>query len=120
MKYKILVVDDAIFMRERIKKILNGIDCETIEAKNGKEGCELFQSTEPDLVLLDISMPVMNGIEALSQMICINPNIPIVMCSAIGQESQIMNAIDLGAKDFIVKPFSEDYIIGTIQKFLDK
>lgn len=61
MKYKILVVDDAIFMRERIKKILNGIDCETIEAKNGKEGCELFQSTEPDLVLLDISMPVMNG-----------------------------------------------------------
>lgn len=118
MKYKILVVDDALFMRARIKKILSVIDCEVIEAKNGQEGCNLFEAIHPDLVLLDISMPIMSGIDALEQIMKIDPSIPVIMCSAIGQDSQVMKAINLGAKEFITKPFSEEHIIRTVQAFL--
>lgn len=118
MKYKILVVDDALFMRTRIKKILSVIDCEIIEALNGQVACELFETMQPDLVLLDISMPIMNGIDALEKMMKINPSIPVIMCSAVGQESQVLNAINLGAKEFITKPFTEEQIITTVKTFL--
>lgn len=118
MKYNILVVDDAMFMRSKLKNILKEIDCDVIEAGNGEEGCRLFESLQPDLVILDISMPIMNGIDALEQMIKTNPQIPIIMCSAIGQESQVVNAINLGAKEFITKPFTSQQIIKTVQTFL--
>lgn len=118
MKYRVLVVDDALFMRSKLKNILKKIDCDIIEAKNGEEGCRLFASSLPDMVILDISMPVMNGIEALEAMLKANPDTPIIMCSAIGQESQVVNAIDLGAKEFITKPFTEEQITKTVQRFL--
>lgn len=118
MKYKILVVDDALFMRARIKKILSAIDCEIIEALNGKDACELFEAKQPDLVLLDISMPIMSGIDALEKMMEINSSIPVIMCSAVGQDSQVMNAINIGAKEFITKPFTEEQIITAVKTFL--
>lgn len=118
MKYKILIVDDALFMRAKIKKILHTIECEIIEAANGEEGYKVFELHRPDLVLLDISMPVMNGIEALEKMMQIDSSVPVVMCSAIGQDTQVMNAINLGAKEFITKPFTEEQIIKTVKSFL--
>ena len=92
---------------------------EVKNAANGAEGCEKFVSVSPDLVLLDISMPVMNGLEALKKMVEINPCIPIIMCSAIGQESQMLEAIQSGAREFIVKPFTDDQIFKTVQSFLN-
>lgn len=118
MKYKVLVVDDAMFMRSKLKNILNQIDCDVIEAGDGEEGCQLFESLQPDLVILDISMPIMNGIDALEKMLQINSQIPIIMCSAIGQESQVVKAINLGAKEFITKPFTSQQITKTVQTFL--
>lgn len=118
MKYKVLVVDDAMFMRSKLKNILNQIDCDVIEAVNGEQGCHLFEFLHPDLVILDISMPIMNGIDALEQMIKINHQTPIIMCSAIGQESQVVKAINLGAKEFITKPFTSEQITKTVQTFL--
>ena len=118
MKYKILIVDDALFMRAKIKKILNTMDCEIVEAGNGEEGYQAFELLRPDLVLLDISMPVMNGIDALEKMVRLDSSIPVVMCSAIGQDTQVMNAINLGAKEFITKPFTEEQIIKTVKNFL--
>lgn len=118
MKNRVLVVDDALFMRSKLKNILKKIDCDVIEAGNGEEGCCLFETSLPDMVILDISMPIMNGIEALEKMLKINPHIPIIMCSAIGQESQVVNAIELGAKEFITKPFTEEQITKTVQRFL--
>lgn len=118
MKYKILIVDDALFMRAKIKKILDTMECEIIEASNGEEGCKAFESFRPDLVLLDISMPVMNGLEALEKMIQVDSSIPVIMCSAIGQDTQVMKAINLGAKEFITKPFTEEQIIKTVKNFL--
>ena len=116
---KILIVDDALFMRARIKKILEDTGYELLEAADGKEGCAMFEKEHPDLVLLDISMPVMNGIDALNYMIQSNPSIPIIMCSAIGQESQILEAIQLGAKQFITKPFNDKLLIKAIQSYLE-
>ncbi|WP_416324911.1 response regulator [[Eubacterium] hominis] len=119
MLAKILIVDDAMFMRTKLKDTLeSAIPCECLEAKNGQIGCELFETMHPDLVLLDISMPVMDGIRALDIMRKHDKTIPIIMCSAAGQQSQIMKAIALGAKDFIVKPFQNEQIINAVKRYL--
>ena len=118
MKKKVLIVDDAAFMRMKIKRVLEPLDCELLEASNGQEGCMQFTSQPVDLVILDISMPVMNGLEALKEMMRINNEVPVVMCSAIGQESQIVKAVQCGAREFIIKPFADEQLRKVVKNIL--
>ena len=117
--YKILVVDDAGFMRKMVQTQLSqaGYD-DFVEAEDGQAAVKLYQVHKPDLVIMDITMPNMDGIEALRKIKDIDANARIVMCSAMGQESMVMEAIKLGALDFIVKPFKQDRIIQTVSKLL--
>ena len=114
---KVLVVDDAQFLRVRITKMLSGEGHEYQEATNGLEAIETYQVYQPDVVLMDITMPVMDGMEALREIRTIDPNSRVIMLTALGQESIVLEAIKLGAKDFIVKPFDKDRVLGTITKF---
>lgn len=117
--YKILVVDDAGFMRKMVQSHLSKAGYDTfIEGEDGLRAVEQFQEHNPDLVIMDITMPNMDGIEALRIIKKANPNAKVVMCSAMGQESMVMEAIKLGALDFIVKPFKPDRIIQTVSKIL--
>lgn len=115
----ILVVDDASFMRMMIKDILskNGF---TIlgEAENGLKGVEKYKELQPDLVIMDITMPEMDGIQAVREIKKINPEAKIVMCSAMGQQAMVIEAIQAGAKDFIVKPFQNDRVVEAVKKAL--
>ena len=119
MAKKILLVDDAAFMRMMIKDILtkNGYT-EVSEAADGEIAVQMYSEFKPDLVLMDITMPNKTGIEALKDIKAMDPGATVVMCSAMGQEAMVIEAIKLGAKDFIVKPFKADRILSTIQKIL--
>lgn len=119
MDKKILLVDDAAFMRMMIKDTLtkNGYT-QIIEAADGEQACAQYASEQPDLVIMDITMPNKTGIEALRDIKASNPAAKIVMCSAMGQESMVVEAIKLGALDFIVKPFKADRILQTVSKIL--
>ena len=115
----ILIVDDAAFMRMMIKDILskNGYDV-LGEAQTGKEAVELYQKLKPDLVTMDITMPEMNGIDAVKAIKKLDPAAKIIMCSAMGQQAMVIDAIQAGAKDFIVKPFQPNRVIEAVQKAL--
>lgn len=116
---KILIVDDAGFMRMMIKNYLNKAGyTDIVEGEDGEKAVALYKSEKPDLVLMDITMPNVDGIEALRQIKAYDPNANVVMCSAMGQEAMVMEAIRLGAKDFIVKPFKQDRILQTVTKLL--
>src|SRR5690625_1671315 len=117
MGKRVLVVDDAAFMRRMSTDILekNGYDV-VEEAGDGEEAVELFQELKPDLVTMDITMPNMDGIEALEKILEIDPEARVIMCSAMGQQKMVMRAMDKGAKDFIVKPFQPDAVIEAINK----
>lgn len=119
MTNKILIVDDAAFMRMMIKDILikNGFDV-VAEAADGAQAVEKYVETEPDLVMMDITMPDTDGIEALKKIREINPQAKVIMCSAMGQQAMVIDAIQAGAKDFIVKPFQADRVIEAITKTL--
>ncbi|WP_163972148.1 response regulator [Oceanobacillus halotolerans] len=118
---RVLVVDDANFMRVTIGNILKKEKHEIVgEASNGEEAVQQYKELQPDLVTMDITMPVMNGIEAIKAIREINPNAIIVVCSAMGQQKVVVEAIELGAKDFIVKPFDENRVLETINRVLDK
>lgn len=120
-KLKILIVDDLEFMRSAIKDILNEKSGYAIEeAENGRIGIEKYKTFRPDVVLMDITMPVMDGIRALSYINLKHPESRIIMCSALGQEKYIIKAIQLGAKDFIVKPFRPERITSAIQKVMQR
>jgi two-component system chemotaxis response regulator CheY len=113
---KILIVDDAAFMRMMIKDNLKKAGyTEFIEASNGEEAVAKYKEDNPDLVILDITMPVMDGIEALGTIKEINPEAKVVMCSAMGQEAMVVEAIKMGALDFIVKPFKPDRLVQTVK-----
>lgn len=115
---KILIVDDAEFMRLSIKTMLTRNEFEVVgEAENGIKAIEMYQVLKPDIVTMDITMPQMEGIEALEQIIKIDPNANVIMVSALGQETKVKQAILLGAKGFIVKPFKEDYLVKALSKF---
>jgi two-component system chemotaxis response regulator CheY len=116
---KILLVDDAAFMRMMIKDTLtkNGYT-DLYEAGDGAQAVEKFEEVNPDLVIMDITMPNMDGLEALKTIIAKHPEAKIVMCSAMGQETMVIDAIKLGAKDFIVKPFKPDRILKTVSAIL--
>lgn len=116
---KVLIVDDAAFMRMMIKDILEKNGFEIVgEANNGIKAVELFKKESPDVVTMDITMPDMDGIEAVKEIKSIDPKAKIIMCSAMGQQTMVMDAIKAGARDFIVKPFQPDRVLEAINKVL--
>lgn len=119
MDKKILIVDDAAFMRMMVKDSLKKIGYTNIvEAADGEIACKLYDAEKPDLVIMDITMPNKTGIEALRDIKAADSSAKIIMCSAMGQEAMVVEAIKLGALDFIVKPFKPERIIQTITKVL--
>lgn len=114
---RVLVVDDAAFMRMMLTNMLTKGGHEVIgQAENGKQAVELYSSLLPDLVTMDITMPEMDGLEALKLIMGKDANAKIVMCSAMGQQAMVLDAVKSGAKDFIVKPFEETKILETVNK----
>ncbi|QGQ46846.1 response regulator [Metabacillus sediminilitoris] len=119
MAHKIMIVDDAAFMRMMIKDILTKNGYEVVaEAADGAQAVELYKEHQPDLVTMDITMPEMDGIAALKEIKQINGNAKVIMCSAMGQQAMVIDAIQAGAKDFIVKPFQADRVLEAIGKTL--
>ena len=116
---KIMLVDDAAFMRMMVKDALTKAGyTDLVEAQDGADAVEKFNAEKPDLVFMDITMPNMDGLEALKTIKASHPDANIVMCSAMGQEAMVIEAIKSGAKDFIVKPFKPDRILATAEKIL--
>lgn len=119
MGNRILVVDDASFMRMMIKDILKKNSFEIAgEASDGLSAIEQYKETKPDAVMLDVTMPNMDGLQTLVELKKIDPHAKIIMCSAMGQESMVIEAIKSGAQDFIVKPFQAERIIKALHKML--
>ncbi|MVO99148.1 MULTISPECIES: response regulator [Paenibacillus] len=119
MANRILIVDDAAFMRMMIRDILSKNGYEVVgEGNDGVQAVEKFKELRPDLVTMDITMPEMDGINALKEIKKIDPNAKVIMCSAMGQQAMVIDAIQAGAKDFIVKPFQADRVIEAIKKTL--
>ena len=116
---RILVVDDAAFMRKMVTDALSSGGHEIVgEAGNGAEAVVQYQSLRPDVMTLDITMPEKDGLAALREIIAADPGAKVVMCSALGQESKVLESIKLGAKDFVVKPFQPDRVLSAIDKAL--
>jgi two-component system chemotaxis response regulator CheY len=126
MAIKVLIVDDAMFMRNMIAEIFNGKNYSgeeyevVAEAENGIEAVERYKEHSPDIVTMDIVMPEMTGIEALREIMSINSAANVIMCSALGQDSLVMEALDAGAKDFIVKPFQPEKVLDVVVRILDE
>lgn len=119
MAKRVLVVDDAIFMRNMIKDIFVSGGYEVVgEAANGLEAVEKFKELKPDLTTMDIVMPFKSGIEATREILKSDAGALIIMCSALGQESLVMEAIEAGAADFIVKPFRAEDVLAVVKKVL--
>ena len=118
---RILVADDASFMRQMIREIIESEGHEVIaEASDGVEAVEAYKEHQPDLVMMDIVMPRRSGIDAVKGLVQLDPSACVVMCSALGQESLVSEALQAGAKDFIVKPFKPELVASTIRKVLEK
>lgn len=117
MAKNILVCDDAAFMRMMIKDILtkNGYNVAG-EAENGLKAIEKYKEVNPDLVLMDITMPEMDGIQALKEIKKVDSGAKVIMCSAMGQQAMVIESIQAGAKDFIVKPFQADRVLEAVKK----
>ncbi|MBL8086740.1 MAG: response regulator [Chthonomonas sp.] len=119
MANRILITDDALFMRVTLKNILTQHGFEVVgEAQNGVEAVKLYQELKPDLVTMDITMPEMDGLQALKEIRSADPNAKVVMCTAMGQKNMVVDAIQSGAKDFIVKPFQPDRVVEAVRKQL--
>ena len=117
MGKSILICDDAAFMRMMLKDILVKEGFEVVgEAVNGADGVEKYNSLKPDLVTMDITMPEMDGIAALKAIRASDPAAKVIMCSAMGQQAMVVESIQAGARDFIVKPFQKDRVIEAIKK----
>ncbi|WP_258049657.1 response regulator [Clostridium weizhouense] len=115
---KVLVVEDASFMRLSLKTMLEKNGYEVVGlAENGVQAIEMYKTLSPEIVTMDITMPVMDGLEALTEILKFDPNATVIMLSAMGQEIKIRESIVIGAKSFIVKPFKEDYLLKTLSKF---
>ena len=116
---RVLVVDDAAFMRKMVSDALTGGGHEIVgEAANGAEAVARFQELRPDVMTLDITMPEKDGLAALKEIIAVDPGAKVVMCSALGQESKVLESIKLGAKDFVVKPFQAERVLEAVGKAL--
>src|SRR5690625_1404843 len=120
MAHKVLIVDDAAFMRMMIKDILDKNGFEVVgEAQDGQQAVEKYNELKPDLVTMDITMPEKDGITDLKEIRETHPDATLIMCSAMGQQSMVIDAMQAGARDFIVKPFQADRVIEAITKALD-
>jgi two-component system chemotaxis response regulator CheY len=116
---RILIADDAAFMRMMIKNILTQNGHEVVgEAANGAEAVARYAELQPDVMTMDITMPEKDGIEALKEIIAADPQAKVVMCSALGQETKVIESIRSGAKDFVVKPFQHDRVLSAVTKAL--
>jgi two-component system chemotaxis response regulator CheY len=119
MAPSVLIVDDALFMRMMIKDILSKDGFEIVgEAENGVEAVKKYAELHPDLVTMDIVMPEMDGIEAVRNIIKIDPAAKVLMCSAMGQQPLVVEALEAGAKDFIIKPFQPAKVVEAVRKAL--
>mgnify|MGYP002512304802 CR=1 FL=1 len=117
MAKNILICDDAAFMRMMIKNVLAKGGYNVVgEAENGAKAVEKYKELSPDLVLMDITMPEMDGIQALKEIKAIDGGAKVIMCSAMGQQAMVVESIQAGAKDFIVKPFQEDRVLEAVKK----
>lgn len=115
----ILIVDDAAFMRMMIKDILSKNGFNVIgEAENGLRAIEKYKELNPDLVIMDITMPEMDGIQSVKQIKGLNASAKVIMCSAMGQQAMVIESIQAGARDFIVKPFQADRVVEAVKKAL--
>ncbi len=113
----ILLIDDSQFMRTRLREILEGMDKTVVgEAENGKQGIELYKTTKPDLVFLDINMPELSGRDALIQIIKHDPDAQVIMCSTFGEEKLIAQCIQEGAIYYILKPFVREKVINVVKE----
>ena len=116
---KVLVVDDAIFVRAAIKKYVEKAGHEVVgEGGDGQEAVEVFEEVKPDAVIMDITMPRMSGLEALKAIKEKDKDVKVIMCSAMGQQDSIATAIQYGATDFVIKPFTEEQIVAKIKQVL--
>ena len=117
---RILIADDASFMRLMIIQILarKGYT-DIVEAENGCQAVERFRLDKPDITLMDITMPELNGLAALEEILSIDPGAKVIMCSAIAQESMVSEALKRGAVDFVIKPFRPDELLKTVSRYLD-
>jgi len=122
MGYRVLIVDDAMFMRNMLRDLFSRqSDYEVVgEAANGQEAIEKYRELSPDLVTMDIVMPLKSGIEALQEIVSADRNARVIMCSALGQEALILEAVTAGAKDFIVKPFQETKVLEVVRRVMGK
>lgn len=117
MAKRILITDDALFMRVTLKNILTQNGFEVVgEASNGCESVEMYKTLKPDVVTMDITMPEMDGLTALKEIRSLDPNANVIMCTAMGQKNMVVEAIQSGAKDFIVKPFQPDRVLEALSK----
>ncbi len=115
----ILIVDDAEFMRVMLRDICTDMKLEVVgEAGDGAQAVTMYNEQSPDLVLMDITMPEMDGTEALRQILANDPNAQVVMITALGQKEQVLNAIKNGARDFIIKPFDQERVTETLSRIL--
>jgi len=120
MAVNILVVDDLAFIKLLLKDLLEKAGFRVVgEASDGEEALRLYQDKRPDVVLMDITMPKMDGLTTLRKILQIDPQANVIMCSALGQQKLIVQAIQLGAKDFIVKPFRPERVVSAIKKALN-
>jgi two-component system chemotaxis response regulator CheY len=119
MSKRVLIVDDAVFMRNMIRDIFAAGGLDVVgEASNGLEAVERYRELKPDVTTMDIVMPFKSGIEATREIVKADPRALIVMCSALGQESLVMEAIEAGASDFVVKPFKAGDVLAVVRKVL--
>lgn len=119
MARNIMIVDDAAFMRMMLKDMLTKAQYNVVaEASNGAEAVQKYKELKPDLVTMDITMPDMDGLAALNQIREFDPNAKVLMCSAMGQQAMVIDAIQHGAKDFVVKPFQAERVLEAVKKVL--
>ena len=116
---KVLIVDDAQFMRLRCARLLTENGYETVEAQNGVQAIEMYKKERPDVVLMDITMPEMDGLTALRELKKLDPNARIAMLTALGQQGIVLEAIKSGARDFVVKPFEAERVLAAVQRILE-
>lgn len=120
MALRVLIVDDALFMRTMLREIFLGAGCEVVgEAADGVAAVQAYRELLPDLVTMDIVMPKKSGVEALEEICRHHPDACVVMCSALGQESLVIEAVQAGARDFIVKPFQEQRVLEVVRRVTD-
>jgi two-component system chemotaxis response regulator CheY len=121
MSKRVLITDDAAFMREMLREILTDGGYEVVaEAADGDEALTRFREHRPDVITLDIVMPGKSGLDVLREITALDPSACIVMCSALGQEALVMEALEAGAKEYIIKPFKPDQVLGALNEALQK